>query len=355
MVEFLDLIRDLSAEEEKTRAFAAEDIAYDGLIEGIGPLVERLQVEPSRFVREVIVNSLKTMHGIELVEKVIPLLRSDDAFIRNASIDILSVEGETASESIRKLLADTDKDVRKFAIDVLFLLNSPYSAEMIAEILDDPDVNNVITAVEYLTHLDASDSVHQINEIFMNTPNLLLRCTCLEGLALIGDEESTACVARMYPDYQLISPLEQYSYLKFIAARGTDVHLPLITSLMKDKGEIMHKEIINAIEGILRRSHQDRLSDDLLAALLTYLDTNINDINKYELLVLLGEFQNDEIFSFLVQHANSTIKLVCLGAIEALGNYGHKEAQPVLVQLRNHFKDADVLEAIDRSLALLDR
>lgn len=44
------------------------------------------------------------MNGIDLFDHVLPLLRSDDAFIRNASIDILSIQGENAIEPIRKLL-----------------------------------------------------------------------------------------------------------------------------------------------------------------------------------------------------------------------------------------------------------
>ncbi len=355
MVDILDYISDLNSENEKKRAFAAEDIAYDGLSEGIVPLVERLQIETSRFVKEAIVNSLKKMKGMDLVDNVIPLLRYDDAFIRNASIDILSAQGGNAIEPIRKLLSDPDKDVRKFAVDVVMQLKNGYSANMIAEALDDVDMNIVITAVEYLGRMESYAYAHRINALLQNTPSLLLRCTCLETLAIIADKESVATVAAVYPNSRLINPLELYSYLKFIAYRGTEDDLPLIMDLMRDKGHIMHKEIINALQGILHRIHRDSLDEELLSGLNAYLETGINDINKYELLVLLAAFNNEGIFPILVRYATIDNLLICQGAVEGLGIYGNKEGQAVLTELKYKVTDEELLEAIDRSLIQLHR
>jgi len=350
-----EYISDLNSEDERKRAFAAEDIAYEGLNEGIVPLVDRLQMEDSRFVKEAIVNALKTMNGTELVASVIPLLRCDDAFIRNAGIDILAAQGEDSYEPIRLLIFDPDKDVRKFAIDVLLQVGNKSAQDLIAETLDDVDINIVITAVEYLGRLESHDHTARINTLLKTTSNLLLRCACLETLAVIGDNESITCVAEVYPHSHLISPLELYSYLKFIACQGTEQDLPLIIALMKDKGQLMHKEIINALGGILYRSKLDMLMDDWLAALKDYIDSGINDINKYELLVMLGAFKNEAIFPLLVEHSNSDIKLVRQGAVEGLGRYGKEDARPVLVRLKDLVEDDEILEAIERSLELINR
>lgn len=353
MAGIIDLIYDLNSNDEKTRAFAAEDIAYDGMVEGISHLVKRLQVDSSHFVREVIVTSLKTMNGPELIENVIPLLRSDDAFIRNAAIEILSARGENAIESIKKLLHDSDKDVRKFALDVLFQLNDFYSAYMIAEALDDSDINNVITAVEYLGKLEATAQCSQIGRVFKNTSNLLLRCTCLEALSIIGDDESIYSVDEVYSDFNSISVLEQYSYLKLVAGKGTEMHLPLVISLIREKGEVMHKEIINALEGILVRMNNPILSGEMVNVLEEYLDSRINDINKYELLVLISEFSNNDIYQILLKHLKPENPLVCLGAVEGLGIYNNKEAIPVLTNLKKQVTDDELLESIDRSIERL--
>ena len=75
---------------------------------------------------------------------MIPLLSREDAFIRNAGMEILSMQGEIATEFMRKLLGDTDKDIRKFALDILFQLKSPNTTALIAEALSDLDINNLI-------------------------------------------------------------------------------------------------------------------------------------------------------------------------------------------------------------------
>jgi HEAT repeat protein len=355
MVDILNYISDLNSENEKKRAFAAEDIAYDGLNEGIVPLVERLQIEKSRFVKEAIVNSLKKMNGTDLMDNVIPLLRSDDAFLRNAGIDILSVQGENVIEPIRKLIDDQDKDVRKFAMDVVMQLKNGHGADLIAQALDDTDLNIIITAVEYLGRLESYTHASQVNELLKNTSSLLLRCTCLETLAVIGNEESVAAVAGVYPIWQLISPLETYSYLKFIAYLGTQADLPLIIELMRGKGQMMHKEIINALQGILRRSNLEKLEKELLSGLTAYLETDINDINKYELLVLLGAYKNEEIYPLLIKYAGADNLLICQGAVEGLGLYGQIQAQSLLSELKLKVTDDELLEAIDRSLIQLHR
>lgn len=310
-------------------------------------------IETSRYVREVIVNCLKGIKGRDVVEKIIPLLSSDDAFIRNASIEILSTQGEFATEFMRKLLGDPDKDIRKFALDILFQLKSLNTAELIAEALNDPDINNLITAVEYLGHMEDTSYTYRINQLFINTDNILLRCTCLETLAQIGDEESVRYINKMYPRYEETSFLEQYSFLKFVARKGADIHLPLITVLMEEKGQVMPKEIINAIEGILARYPQEEVPSELLQALDAYLRTDIDAINKYELLVLLGRYRNQEIYRLLIKYLEPDQPLICMGAAEGLGLYGNPEALPILVQLKEKAGDPDLAETIERSISKL--
>ena len=352
-MEIQTLIERLNSEDEKERAFAAEDIGYDNLTPAIEALVQRLQIEPSRYVQEVITNALKSMKAADLTEKVIPLLYSDDAFIRNAGIDILSYQGEQAIIGLQRLLHSSDKDVRKFALDTIFQINNQYTPDMVAEALEDPEINIVITAVEYLGRLEASAHIERIHHIFTTTDNLLLRCTCLETMAVIGNPDTVKVVASLYPDPVSINELELYSLVKFIGHQGSEKHLPLIISLMAEKGDIMTKEIINAVDSILRRTGRNELPAELMSALAAYIATDINDINKYELLVLLARYTNEAVFSLLMDYASSTNHLVCLGAVEGLGIYNNPEALPYLEKLRDQIDNIDILEALERSIELL--
>ena len=218
-MEIQTLIERLNSGDEKERAFAAEDIGYDNLTPAIEALVKRLQIEPSRFVQEVITNALKSMKAADLAEKVIPLLYSDDAFIRNAGIDILTYQGEQAVIGLQRLLHNNDKDVRKFALDIIFQINNRYTPGMVAEALEDPELNIVITAVEYLGRLEASAYIERIHRIFTTADNLLLRCTCLEAMSIIGNQDTVKVVASLYPDPGSINELELYSWSSLSAAR----------------------------------------------------------------------------------------------------------------------------------------
>lgn len=349
-----DLTSDLNSENEKTRAFAAEDIGCDGLMEGVGPMLARLEIEPSRYVREVIVSSLKMLAGPQLVTLLIPYLRSDDAFIRNSIIDILALQGEESLEALRVPLHDPDKDTRKFVLDVLVQIGSPAANALISEGMTDTDINNVITSVEYLGRLEDGRWIKGINNLFARSDNVLLRCTCLETMALIGDEESVECVNKRYPSYQSISFLEQYSFLKFVARKGSDIHLPLIISLIGEKGQVMHKEIINAIEGILKRKPREYLPAELVEVAANYLESEIKDINKYELLILLGNYRNPEIYTILVKYLEPRNPLVCMGAVEGLGQYGNLAAVPLIEAIKSTAKDEEQREIIERSLARLE-
>lgn len=348
-----DLIRDLSSPDEKTRAFAAEDIAYDAYLEGIGPLLERLQVEPSRFVREVIINSLKTMQGAELIAQVIPYLNSQDAFIRNSCIDILARQGEDALEALQESLHAAEKDIRKFTLDALYQIGTENAARLIATSFNDPDVNNLITAVEYLGRLELPDHAGPVNQLFLTTTNTLLRCTCLETMAVIGDEESLQFVNQMYPDYPSISFLEKYSFLKFVARKGTMIHLALIISLLEEKNSLMHKEIINAIEGILQRHQLEELQADLLNALEAYIESPIREINKYEILILISEYKNPDILNILRKFLDPGNRLLCLAAVEGIGQYGNNEAADDLLKLKETLQDEEIMESLEKSLTKL--
>jgi len=349
------LIYDLNYGDEKARAFAAEDIILDEIPEGIQLLIDRLVIESSRYVREVIVNCLQEIKSRDLIAKVVPLLSSDDAFIRNASIEIISAQGELAIEFIKSIQNDANKDVRKFALDILFQLKGFNTGPLIAVALNDPDINNQITAVEYLGLLEDTSCTDMINELFMATDNILLRCTCLEALASIANEKSIHCINKVYPSYKDISLLEQYSFLKFIARQGTDSHLPFILSLIKDKGQVMHKEIINALRGILTRNPRPKLPADLLFTLIAYLKTDIPVLSQYELLVLMGNYRNQEIYHLLIDYLNNEETFICMGAVEGLGLYGNCEALPLLTALKDKVDDYELSETIEQSIAKLSK
>ncbi|HWP98271.1 MAG TPA: HEAT repeat domain-containing protein [Syntrophomonadaceae bacterium] len=355
MPDYDELLQGLQSDDERDRAFAVEDIVYEGIPEGLDLLIHHLVQEKSRFVREVIVNNLPQMERPDLVAKLLPLLRSDDAFIRNSVIDIVSQKRDEVVAYLEPLMEDADKDVRKFALDILFQLKTTEVTPYMINFLHDSDINIIITAVEYIGQLEDKTAGDAINQVLLEAQNLLLRCTCLESLAKIGNAQSPEIVARMFPDPDSIKGLELFSYLKFVAKQGDASTLPFVLSLMKSKGRLLAKEIINTLEGILERGAQANLAEEMVGEILTFIGSDINAINKYELLGFLGQFHNSAIFEPLVQYTRDPDKLVALGAIEGLGLMGRIEALPILKDLQQSAEDEDMLDAIQKSLQQLEQ
>ncbi|MEN6391656.1 MAG: HEAT repeat domain-containing protein [Syntrophomonas sp.] len=355
MPDHSEIIQGLQSEDERDRAFAVEDIVFDGISGGLDLLIEQIQREKSVFVREVIVNNIPQIQDPALVQKLLPLLRSDDAFIRNAIIDIVSTRRDEVAAYLEPLMEDADKDVRKFALDILYQLNTEEVAPYMVCFLKDSDINIIITAVEYLGNLGAAGQTPAINTVLEKAENLLLRCTCLEALAKIGDDRSREIVGRLFPNPDAVKGLELFSYLKYMAKQGNADTLPFILSLMTSKGKLLTKEIINTLQGILERTSDGQLTDEMLAQILGFIGSDINSINKYELLVFLGQFKNQAILDALLSYSESEDRLLVLGAIEGLGLLGRPEALPVLQGRLAGVQDEDIQDAIQKSLQQVSR
>lgn len=355
MPDHSEIIQGLQSEDERDRAFAVEDIVFEGVSGGLDLLIEHIQREKSVFVREVIVNNIPQIQDPALVQKLLPLLRSDDAFIRNAIIDIVSTRRDEVAAYLEPLMEDTDKDVRKFALDILYQLKTEEVAPYMVCFLKDSDINIIITAVEYLGNLGASEQTPAVNAVLEKAENLLLRCTCLEALAKIGDDRSREIVGHLFPNPDAVKGLELFSYLKYMAKQGGLDTLPFILSLMTSKGKLLTKEIINTLQGILERTSEGQLSDEMLAQILGFIDSDINSINKYELLVFLGQFKNQAILGAILPYIENEDRLLVLGAIEGLGLLGRPEALPVLQDLMAKVQDEDIQDAIQKSLQQVSR
>jgi HEAT repeat protein len=87
-------------------------------------IAERVAVEEDVVVREAMLTALVGSHDVAAARALAPLLRVEDAALRNAVVDTLGQMPATA-EIIEDLLADQDPDVRQLTVMVLSSLRSP--------------------------------------------------------------------------------------------------------------------------------------------------------------------------------------------------------------------------------------
>jgi HEAT repeat protein len=129
------------------RRWGARDLA--GCPDAAAALCRHLPGEADLRVREAVFTSLACIGGAEVAQGLLPLLRSEDAGLRNGAIEVLGGLGEAAAPHVEALLADADADVRIFAVNLLAQLKHPRVPQWLCEVLQrDAAVNVVAAALE---------------------------------------------------------------------------------------------------------------------------------------------------------------------------------------------------------------
>lgn len=173
MRDLRELLGLLESQDAAERLRAAEELGDYPSFEAVSGLVSRLASDECRVVQEACLVSLCRIGTAEVGEEAARLLRSSDAYVRNAAAEILQELGDKAEHVVRALLCDPDPDVRLLAVRVVgegyFSGALPLLREVV---LTDPDVNVVGSAVEYLGELGGSsqdrEAIRQARSRFSN-------------------------------------------------------------------------------------------------------------------------------------------------------------------------------------------
>ena len=146
----LDDLQSNDYDTVRSAAFSAGDV---GLRDAIPLLVEKIRSE-NIGVQEAVEYALRKLRGAEAVDGLLPLLRADDAPVRNVAMDILREIALDNFESIRSYLHDNDPDIRIFIADILGYCGSHRAAVLLGDsLLKDPEVNVSYQAASSLGRL----------------------------------------------------------------------------------------------------------------------------------------------------------------------------------------------------------
>ncbi|MGB9791880.1 MAG: HEAT repeat domain-containing protein [Thermacetogeniaceae bacterium] len=151
MDDIADIEARLNSPDEDERLRAVLDLGGSVDPERIKKLVEVLEREGSRAVREAAAVALISIGTEEVAEEVARLLRSGDPYARNTASDILQCIGEPAEGVLAGLLSDPDPDVRSLAVRAVGRGDLRSAVRLLREVvLSDGDINVVASAAEFL-------------------------------------------------------------------------------------------------------------------------------------------------------------------------------------------------------------
>ena len=126
----------------------------------VGTLAAALADEPEQAVRSALLDALGRIASEESVAALAACLRSEDAWLRNAAIEVLRGLPEQVAGAIAHLLADRDRDVRILAVGILDTLRHERVEEWLLQLIEaDADVNVCGAALDVLAEV-ASQAAH---------------------------------------------------------------------------------------------------------------------------------------------------------------------------------------------------
>ena len=147
-----DLLAGLEADNPTARRWAARDIV--NCPDVAAALVERLKREEDLSVREVILTTLTRLGDSIAVAGLVDCLRSEDAALRNEAIEAMKQLPDEVAPIMQGLLADTDPDVRIFAVNILESLRHPDVESWLIDVIEtDAHVNVCATALDLLSEV----------------------------------------------------------------------------------------------------------------------------------------------------------------------------------------------------------
>lgn len=168
------LIEQLHSDKADVRRWAAIDLSSHA--EAAEVLCRCLESEQDAAVRDAVFTSLIRINNNASVKGLIPLLKSEDAALRNGVIEALRQMPEPVSFYMEDMLSDPDSDARIFAVNVLESLCHPMIPKWLLKVIENEGhVNVCAAAVDLLAEVGTADMIQAIDALpgrFDNDPYL---------------------------------------------------------------------------------------------------------------------------------------------------------------------------------------
>lgn len=242
------------------------------------PLLGKLLRSHNLGVQEAADMALREIGGREVVKAAAPLLRSDDAPVRNIAMDILREVGDQDFPTLLELLHDDDADIRIFTSDILGACGDKAAVAPLCEtLLRDPEVNVRYQAAVSLGELGRPGAAKCLNKALNDEE--WVQFAVIEALSKIRDASSVdALVKALDNSSDLVSSM-------IVEALGEIGNVKAVTMLLKrmdSSPPVLRNIICRAVVNILGGKSLTMLSEkergNFRMALLNALADDDEDI-----------------------------------------------------------------------------
>lgn len=267
--EYDSLLKNEDKEIVREAAFRAGE---ENCVEAVGTLAELLKTNHLG-IQEAADSSLRKIGGKETVQAVLPLLREDDAPVRNLSMDILREVGCQDIASLIGLAHDEDPDIRIFAADILGSTDNVLAVSALCEaLLKDPEVNVRYQAAVSLGELGMEEAAPCLNKAIDDEE--WVQYSVIEALTKIGHSSS---VDAMVKALDKASDLVASMIIDALGEMGNVKAVTMLLKRMEDAHTALRNKIVKAVVMILGGKSLTLLNDDERERFREYLLIALKD------------------------------------------------------------------------------
>ena len=157
----LHVVNLLSHNDPDVRRQAAEELTTSENNEAVGALAAALWDE-SKGVRDAAVRALCQHDGGQVARAIVDLIRDENIMTRNLIAELLLKWGKSSIPAVMSYTQDPSCHVRKFSLDIIGLIGTDEQLPDVLPLLDDPDQNVVLSAVEALGNIGSADAISHL-------------------------------------------------------------------------------------------------------------------------------------------------------------------------------------------------
>jgi len=290
--------------EVETRRKGVEALRDRPADEAVPALLKAMEDRNWR-VRKTAAEILLTEHPMErYIGGLFTLLSlEDDAGARNSAIETLTKLGKAATPHLMKAFETSNRDVRKFIIDIIGVIKDRASLPLLLASLKDEDDNVRASAVEYLGDLAEPAIVDELVKI-LREGEVWTAFPAADALGRIGDRRAVPALIEALSVRALREPV-----LKSLGRLSDESTLQHVVPLLMDKSKVIQEESLKAIgmfyhNGVPAENISDTLwsacGADCIAVLISHAWSRKREV-RISAVLLLGVMQDQRVLVPLIE------------------------------------------------------
>jgi FOG: HEAT repeat len=287
-----------------------------------------LFADSDRGVRESAARLLVLCSNESAANIVAPYIESKNISIRNLAGDTLVRMGFNAVKPVLKYLNSPNKDVRKFAIDILAQLPASSEADKIAHHLVDEDKNVICAAIDALGSLQANSYAKELIQLYSRYE--FARPNIVHALSKFGNNVPVDFFLNSLSDRD---PVVQLASAEALSFRGGSSILNLLIEKMEAVSPLAKPVLVHSIIKVMENSYSDRsLPPSLKPHLIEMLDDPDPLYIRAAIRGLKYSF-DDNTLKNVIRHYGQKSDSIDIAIVDALKEYT-KSANVIIHELK---------------------